>query len=402
MRKDYIQRPEYINKIRPFIDQEIIKILIGQRRVGKSYLLFQLIDEIEKSFPGAVIIYINKELYEFRELITWEDLIGYIHSYKQPNRKCFVFIDEVQDVPEFEKALRSLLAEGGYDLYCTGSNARLLSGELASLLGGRYIEIKVYSLSYLEFLQFHNLENNNDSFFLYLRFGGMPYLKHMKLEDDIVYEYLRNIYNTIILKDVVARFRVRNTVMMQNLAIFLAANTGSIVFAKRISDFLKSQRIDISTKVVIEYLNYLSSVFLVLAAKRHDITGRRIFEIGEKYYFEDTGLRNALVPYKQSDINKLLENLVYRHLLSLGYSVSIGVLGDKEIDFIAERHDEKLYIQVAYLIADDATRKREFGNLLLIKDNYPKYVISSDQMTGSNEQGIKHLNIREFLSASSW
>jgi predicted AAA+ superfamily ATPase len=402
MRKEYIPRPDYLNRILPYVDQEIIKILIGQRRVGKSYLMFQLMDEIARSFPEAEMIYINKELYEFRALITWEDLINHIHSLKKTDRKSFVFIDEVQDIPEFEKALRSLLAEGGYDLYCTGSNARLLSGELASLLSGRYIEIKVYSLSYLEFLQFHKLENNQDSFFLYLKFGGMPYLKHLKLEEEIAYEYLRNIYNTIILKDVVARFRVRNTVMMQNLAIFLAANTGSIVSAKRISDFLKSQRIDIAAKVVIEYLNYLSSVFLVMAAKRYDINGRRIFEIGEKYYFEDTGLRNALVPFKQSDINKLFENLVYRHLISLGYTVSIGVLGDKEIDFIAERHSEKIYLQVAYLIADESTRIREFGNLQLIKDNYPKYVISGDEMPGSNEQGIKHLNIREFLSTSSW
>lgn len=386
----------------PFADQEIIKILIGQRRVGKSYLMFQLMDEIGLSFPGSVILYINKELYEFRQLITWEDLINHIHSLRKPDRKCFVFIDEVQDIQEFEKALRSLLAEGGYDIYCTGSNARLLSGELASLLGGRYIEIKVYSLSYLEFLQFHKLDNNQDSFLLYLRFGGMPYLKHLKLEEEIVYEYLKNIYNTIILKDVVARFRVRNTVMMQNLAIFLAANTGSMVSAKRISDFLKSQRMDITTKVVIEYLNYLSGVFLVFPAKRYDITGRRIFEIGEKYYFEDTGIRNALVPYKQSDINRLFENLVYRHLIALGYSVTIGALDDKEIDFIAEKQGERCYIQVAYLIADESTRHREFGNLQLIKDNYPKYVITADEMPGSSEQGIKHLNIREFLSASSW
>jgi len=402
MQKPYIPRDTYINKIRPYIDKELIKVLVGQRRVGKSYLLFQLMDEIKKSNAGANIVYINKELYEFKDIITYEDLMAYLIPLKHAGEKCYLFIDEIQDITEFEKALRSLLAQGEYDIYCTGSNARILSGELATLLSGRYIEIKIYSLSYNEFIRFHSFENTPDSFNAYLKYGGLPYLANLELTDEIVYEYLRNIYNTIVLKDIVERYKIRNVSLLQNLTLFLADNLGSIVSAKRISEFLKSQRIDLSVKVIIEYLSYLCNVFFVSEVKRANIIGRKIFEIGEKYYFEDVGLRNALIPYKQADINKLFENLVYRHLLALGYTVTIGQLGTKEIDFVAEQYNQKIYVQVAYLITDEQTTKREFGNLLDINDNYPKYVVSSDTLSEGNYKGIKHLHIQDFLTKTDF
>ena len=402
MRKEYISRPDYVERIRPFIGKDIIKVLVGQRRVGKSYLLYQLMDEIEDLHPGAFIIYINKELYAFRDIITWKDLVEYVQKERGTKKYCYLFIDEIQEIEEFEKALRSLLVERIFDIYCTGSNARMLSGELATLLSGRYIEIKVHSLTYSEFLTFHHIENNADSFLKYVKYGGMPWLVQTGLNDEVVYEYLHNIFNTIILKDVVERYRVRNVTILRNLVFFLADNIGSIVSAKRISEYLKSQRIEISVKVVIEYLGHLSDVMLVTPVKRRDIMGRKIFEIGEKYYFNDIGLRNSLIPYQQADLNKLFENLVYTHLVTRGYSLAVGHSDGKEIDFVAERFGNKAYFQVAYMITDERTHNREFGNLLSIPDNWPKYVVSSDEMIGGSHEGIIHIHIRDFLTKTEF
>lgn len=398
MSKEYISRPDYIERIRPFIGKDIIKVLVGQRRVGKSFLLYQLMDEIQKQNPEASVIYINKEDYAFRDIHNWKDLYEYIKKERDKKKYIYLFIDEIQEIEEFEKALRTLLFEKDYDIYCTGSNATMLSGELATLLTGRYIEIKVHSLTYIEFLKFHRIEDNSDTFLKYVKYGGMPWLVKTGLNDEVVYEYLRNIFNTIILKDVVERYRLRNVTILRNLVLFLADNIGSIDSAKRISEYLKSQRIEISVKVVIEYLGHLSDVMLVQRVKRRDITGRKIFEIGEKYYFNDTGIRNSLIPYRQDDLNKLFENMVYTHLITRGYSVAVGQSENKEIDFVAEKHGNKAYFQVAYLIAEQKTHDREFGNLLAIKDNWPKYVISSDEMIGGSYEGVKHIHIREFLT----
>jgi predicted AAA+ superfamily ATPase len=397
MRKEYIPRPDYIERIKPYIRKDLIKVLVGQRRVGKSYLLYQLMDKIREQQPKSSIIYIDKEDYNFRDIRNWKDLYEYVAKERGDTDYCYLFIDEIQEIEEFEKAIRSLMADRVYDIYCTGSNARMLSGELATLLSGRYIEIKVHSLTFSEFLTFHHFDNDANSFLKYMKFGGMPWLVQTGLKEEVVYEYLHNIFNTIILKDVVERYHVRNVAILRNLVIFLADNIGSIVSAKRISEYLKSQRINISVKVVIEYLGHLSDVMLVAPVKRRDITGRKIFEIGEKYYFNDIGLRNSLIPYRQADINKLLENLVYAHLAALGYSVTVGHSEDKEIDFVAECHGSKSYFQVTYMLPDKRTHAREFGNLLAIQDNWPKYVISSDEFIGGSTEGIIHLHIRDFL-----
>jgi hypothetical protein len=397
MSKIYIPRPGYIEKINPFIGKDLIKVLTGQRRVGKSYLLFQLMDEIKKRDSDAIIIYINKEDYAFREILGWMDLYEYVSKERGSRKYCYLFIDEIQEIEEFERALRSLLAEGYYDIYCTGSNARMLSGELATLLAGRYIEMRVNSLSYVEFLTFHQIENNSDSFLKFIKYGGMPWLIKTGFDDETVSEYLLNLFNTIILKDVVERYRVRNVAILKSLILFIADNIGSMVSARRISEYLKSQRIDLSVRVIIEYLDYLSSVMLIASVKRGNIMGSKIFEIGEKYYFNDVGLRNSLIPYRQADLNKLFENIVFTHLTTCGYSVTVGQAGVKEIDFVAVRRSNKAYFQVAYMIPDKRTHDREFGNLLSIKDNWPKYVVSSDEMIGGSYQGIIHMHIRDFL-----
>jgi len=397
MTKKYITRQHYIDKIKPYIGKDIIKVITGQRRIGKSYLLFQIMDVVTASDPEAQIIYINKELYEFDFIDNYKALLAYIKDKVKGKKNCYVFIDEIQDIDQFEKALRSLSAEGGYDIYCTGSNAGLLSGDLASYLSGRYIEIKVFCLSYIEFLEFHKLQNNPEAFLKYIKYGGLPYLINLKLKDDIVYDYLKNIYNTILFKDVVKRHRIRNIAFLERLTIYLADNAGSLVSAKKISDFLKSQKTNISPNVVLNYLSHLESAFFILKVRRSDIAGKKIFEIGEKYYFEDLGLRHTIIGYQQADIGRILENLVFIHLKRSGYDITVGRIGGKEIDFACEKKGERLYVQVAYMITDQRIHDREFGNLLEIKDNFTKIVVSMDEMTGGKFKGIRHMNIRDFL-----
>lgn len=399
MIKSYIKRPKYLFKIAPFVDKDIIKVIVGQRRVGKSYLLFQIMDELlRKGVKKANIIYINKELFEFDKIKTYRDLLSFIKKAATNNQKHYLFIDEIQDIEQFEKALRHLNASGGYDIYCTGSNANLLSGELATYLSGRYVEIEIFSLSYPEFLQFHKLEKNSESLLQYIKYGGLPYLVNLKLNDEAVYGYLKNIYNTILLKDVVSRHKIRNVAFLERLVEYLGDNIGSLVSAKKISDFLKSQKTRISPNIVLDYLSFLSSAFLIFKTQRADVQGKKVFEINEKYYFEDLGIRNSIIAYKQTDINKILENLVFMHLKTSGYKITVGQLGKKEIDFIAEKAGERIYVQAAYLLSTDAVREREFGNLLLIDDNYPKFVISMDELTGKKYKGIEQLNILDFLS----
>lgn len=398
MIKTYIKRNLYLERIEPFIGKDLMKVIIGQRRVGKSYLLFQIMDQIQKKYKKkAPIIYINKELHEHENIQNHSDLIAHIKKKTVPGKKNYIFIDEIQDIQHFEKALRSLQAKGGYDIYITGSNANLLSGELATYLSGRYISFEVYSLSYKEFLLFHSLQESSETLFQYIRYGGLPYLINLKLDDQVAYEYLKNIYNTIIYKDVVSRFKIRNIHFLEKLIEYLADNVGSIVSGKRISDFLKSQKINIPPNVVLNYLSFLQSAFLIFRVPRSEIGGKKIFEINEKYYFEDMGLRHALIGYKQQDINKILENLVFMHLKIQGYKITVGQLPNGEIDFVCERAGQKIYIQVCYLISTEKVRAREFENLLKIQDNYRKIVVSMDEFAGGNEKGVEHMHIRGFL-----
>ena len=393
----YIERPLYIDRLKPFIGKSLIKVLVGQRRVGKSYLLMQLRYLIKKQSPDTQIIYINKEQHEFSEIKNSDDLFFYLKENVTENGKVALFIDEIQDIESFEIVLRDLVTRGNYDIYCTGSNANLLSGELATFLSGRYIEIKVFGLSYTEFLMFYNMQESVAAFKDYLKFGGLPFLINLDADIQIAYEYLTSIYNTILLKDVVARFKVRNVKFLENLVEFLADNMGSIVSSKKISDYLKSHKINISPQVVIDYLGYLETSFLVFKVKRTGIEGKKIFEIGEKYFFEDIGIRNAIVGYKASDVHEVLENVVYLHLRMAGYSVTVGQEGNKEIDFIAQKSGEKIYVQVAYLLNNEETINREYGNLLEISDNFPKYVVTMDELTEtSTYKGIKRMHVKDF------
>jgi predicted AAA+ superfamily ATPase len=377
----------------------MIKVITGQRRVGKSYILFQLIGEIKQQNPNANIIYINKELKPFETITDDNALYHYVNNQLQKDVQNYLFVDEIQDIQHFEKALRSLLAEDCCDIFCTGSNANLLSGELATFLGGRYMEFVVHSLSYSEFLHFFSLENTNDNLYKYIQVGGMPYIKVIGLNEQQIFEYLKNLYASILLKDVVARENIRNIHFLENLVEFLADNIGNLFSASNISKYLKSQYTTITPQSVLNYLKSLLNAFFIHKATRYDIKGMRIFEFGEKYYFEDIGLRNSIRGFdRRNDIGKVMENLVYLHLLQSGYKVFVGKLENEEIDFIAEKDGRKIYVQVAYLLIDKKTQDREFGNLLKIDDNHRKYVVTMDDYNvHSDYNGVEHVHLRNFL-----
>ena len=391
-------RPIYIEKVRNYMYRNIIKVFVGQRRVGKSVLLRQVSELIIKEKSNANVIFISKEDLAFEFIRNYQDLVNYSESKIQSDAENFLFIDEIQDIEDFEKALRHFQSKECWDIYITGSNSKLLSGELATFISGRYIEIKVSTLSFTEFIDFHNLSNDNETLQKYIRYGGLPFLINLDLTDAVVFDYLKNVYAAILYKDIIARHNIRNTGFLDKLILFLADNTGSVVSAKSINDFLKSQRISISHNNILDYLNYLCEAFFLYKAKRHDIKGKKILEFGEKYYFEDIGIRHAIGSYKSGDINKIMENLVFIHLKINEFDVTIGKLQDMEIDFVAEKTDKRIYVQVAFSIPDEKVKAREFGNLLLIKDNYRKIVVTLDEIQIENYEGVEHLHLRKFLS----
>ena len=392
-----VKRDLYLDRIIPFVDKNIIKVFTGQRRVGKSYMLFQIMQIIRDRAANAHIIYINKEDMRFDNIKTAVDLNEYVTENRAEYGKSYLFIDEIQEIEDFEKALRSLLLDPDIDIYCTGSNAQLLSSDIAGHLSGRSIEIPIYSLTYSEFLVFHNLEANSESLEQYMKYGGLPYLKHLPMNDTIIFEYLKNIYSTILFRDVVNRYSVRNTSFLEQLVYFLASNTGSLFSSKKISDFLISQQVNISPNQVQLYLQHLSNAYLIHQVKRYDVEGKRLFEFGEKYYFENMGIRNALWGYRLQDRGKIMENVVYNHLVANGYKTTIGIIGDNEIDFVAEKDGEKMYVQVALSLTEEKTIEREFGNLKKINDNYPKMVVTMDPFSGNTEEGIVTLSLMQFL-----
>jgi len=391
-------RELYLNRIKPFIKKDLIKVLTGQRRVGKSMILRLLTDEIKKTDGKANFIFIDKEDYEFDWIKSHSELNEFIRSKEKPGMN-FLFIDEVQEIEGFELVLRSFNKKKNFDIYITGSNAKVFSSELATILSGRQIVFQIGSLNFVEFCDFHSLDKNQEALLQFIKYGGLPYLIHLPDDEKIRFEYLKNIFSTIILRDVVSRHSVRDPRFLTDLLKFIADNTGSMFSATKISKYLKSQQINKNVALILNYLKYLEDAFFINAVERQDIHGKKQFKVGEKYYFEDLGLRNAIVGYKLSDISKIIENVVYLHLKSMGYSIKIGFSENKEIDFIAEKDNERIYVQVAYLLSEQSTIDREFGNLLEIKDNYPKYVVSFDAFSTKNTfEGITHFTLLEFLA----
>ena len=393
-------RDIYIERIKPFMRTNTVKVMIGHRRVGKSFIFFQLIELIKSEETNPNIIYINKEDLDFEFIVNYRDLYDYIKEHLVEGRKNYIFVDEIQEIENFHLAIRSLALDDNNDIYITGSNSEIFSSDLANELGGRYVEFRIYSLSYLEFLQFHKLPNDDESLEKYMRFGGLPYLINLPLEERIVMEYINSIYSTIVLRDVIRRKKIRNTIFLEQLIRFLANNVGSLFSAKSISDFLKSQKVNIASNQVSEYADALSDAFIVHRLGRYDIAGKRLFERGEKYFFENMGIRNMIAGYKPQDKAKRLENLVCNHLIVCGYDVKVGSISTEEIDFVCTRNGETLYVQVAVELSRTETIEREFGNLLKIKDNYPKIVVSAERSFENSFEGVEHVYIKDFLSSN--
>lgn len=373
-------------------------MLTGQRRVGKSYVLKSLESELRENDPGANFININLEDFAFSHITDALSLHNEIYSRISPEGKNYIFIDEIQEVEGFEKVIRSLNLDPHNDIYVTESNSSMLSSEIASRLAGRSVEIKVHPLSYTEFLDFHKFDDSDESLNTFLRYEGMPYLRNLP-DTSTWNEYLSGVVDALIYRDVVSRYSIRNNDILQRLMLYIADNIGQIFTAKSISDYLKFQRISNSINSIQNYVEYICDAYLINKVRRWDIVGKTFFEIGEKYYFEDLGLRNSIIGYRPMDIGRLLENAVYNQLIYNGYEVKIGILTKgREIDFIAERNGERIYIQVALSIQDESTAKREFGNLADIPDNYRKMIVTLRDSAPNSYNGINMLSLREFLT----
>lgn len=398
---EIIIRKTYLNHIISHLNRGMMIILVGQRRVGKSFMLRQVRQWLHENSPNANIVYINKELHEFSHLTSANELYDYVDPYFADGSDNYLMIDEVQDIEGYEDALRSLHAEERCQIIATGSNAYIFSSELSTRLAGRYIEIPIYSLNYLEFLEFHGLNDSDESLNDYLRVGGLPGLRMYDIKEEItVRDYLQGVYNTIMMRDIVTREKIRNVQFIENLARFIADNDGKLISTNSIVKFMKSQGEKISEEITSAYISYLRKALLINQVVRYDIHGKKLFEMIFKYYFADHGLRNYLSGFDmRGSIEKIMENTIYLHLLTQGYNVNVGILRAGEVDFVATKVDKTIYVQVTYLLSSEETIAREFGNLVAIKDNYPKYVVSMDPVSGgfSEYPGIHHVHLREFL-----
>lgn len=394
-------RPQYIEKIAGLINRGMMLILVGQRRVGKSKVLELFKDWLSENRPEANVIYINKELQEFRDIVTAEHLYDYVIQRLPEGGENYLLIDEVQDIENYENALRSFHAENRCQVIATGSNAYIFSSELGTRLSGRYIEIKIYNLSYLEFLRFNGMEDSDEALMHYLGMGGLPGLCVFKPEEKSqISDYFEGVYNTILVKDIVSREKVRNVAQLENIIRFVADNIGKPLSIANIVRYMTSKGEKISGETVSCYLKYLNDAFLAIPVRRFDIHGKVLLESNNKHYFSDHGIRNYLCGADiRGSIEKIMENVVWNHLRRQGFEVTVGLLRAGEIDFVATKADKRIYVQVTYLLASEETVQREFGNLAAIKDNYPKFVVSMDPMGGGfcEYPGIRHVRLRDFL-----
>lgn len=398
-----IKRTTYLDKIRPFIGKPVIKVLTGIRRCGKSTLMLQIIEELQQEgIKPEQVIYINKELFEFDEIRDYKSLHNFVSARSKSTKvKYYLFVDEVQEIDGWEKAINSFLAQKKYDIYVTGSNASLWSSELATLLSGRYVEFKMYTLTFPEFKQLASenkkLPVERDEFNSFIKFGGFPGIHLLDWDENAIRQYLQSVYSTILLKDVVVRYNIRDAALLEKIVSYLADNCGNITSSKNISDFLKSQRWKVSVDTVQNYIHYCVSALLVEKVRRFDLRGKRILEILEKYYVGDIGLRYAIIGYPPNAVSGQLENIVLLDLLANGYQVFIGKRYDKEIDFIAQKGNEKLYLQVCTTLNDSKVVDREYGSLEVVDDHFPKYVLSLDKGFETSRKGIRWMNIQDFL-----
>lgn len=398
-----IERPIYLNRIIRQLNRDMMLVLVGQRRVGKSFMLKSVAEWLYRNKPEANVLFIDKDFSSFDFVKTADDLYSLAVEKLPEGKENYLLIDEVQDIEGYETALRSLYAEDRCQIIVTGSNAYMFSSEIATKFSGRYIEIPIRSLGYGEFLIFHNIPDSHESLLNYLRFGGMPGLANYHFDEVAeIKAYLQGVYNTVVLKDIVAREQIRNFKFLENLIYFLADNSGQLVSVNSIAKYLKSQGSKVTNDIVSKYIKSICNALIVDSLSRYDIHGKRIFELIEKYYFSDHGIRNCIVnemPNVFGSIEKILENVVRHHLLIQNFDVYVGVLPAGEIDFVAKKGEQVVYFQVAYKLSGTDTIRREFGNLQAIGDDYPKYVVTMEDITGPLKEypGINHVHLRDFL-----
>ena len=398
------KRELYIEKIKPFIDKDIIKVLTGIRRSGKSVMLKLIMEELKQNgIDEKQFININFENLINRELTTADKLHKYIlKKASEIKKKCYIFLDEIQEVKDWEKCINSLRVneEYNFDIYITGSNAKLLSGELSTYLAGRYVEFVIYPFSFKEFLDtLKSIQQSisiREAFQKYIKFGGMPFLYNLAFEEEPSLQYLNDIYLSIILKDITQRNKIRDIDLLERVINYLIMNVGNNFSATSISKFFKSENRKVSVETILNYIKAAEEAFLIYKVSRDDLIGKKILNVNEKYYIADHGIREAILESNQRDINQIFENIIYLELLRKGYNVRVGKINNLEIDFVCTKGNEKNYIQVAYLLASSETIEREFSSLEKINDNYPKYVISMDEFDMSRN-GIIHINIIDFL-----
>lgn len=402
-----IHRNRYMGKIKPFINTDLIKVLTGIRRSGKSVMLELIKQELfqQKVDQKQIFHYNFEELKNAKlceYLVLYEDIVEKIKHLK---KRAYLFLDEIQEVDGWEKCINSLRVEYDCDIYITGSNSNLLSGELATYLAGRYIEFVIYPFSFEEFLESYGLYQSQvspkEAFMKYLVFGGMPYLTNLRYEKTPCFQYLQDIYSSVVLKDIISVNTIRDIDLLQRILNYIIANIGSVFSANSISKYFKSEKRKVAPETILNYIRYCQSACLIYRAQREDLQGKKILEINEKYYMADHGLREAVYGNNERDINQILENIVYLEALRRGYNVNVGKYQDKEIDFVCEKQGEKIYIQVSYVLASEETIEREFGVYSFISDHYKKYVVSLDEINRSRE-GIMHRNIVEFLLLETW
>lgn len=402
-----IYRPMYVDKIMAYVDTPFVKVLTGVRRCGKSTILRMIMEKLksERNIPKERIVSCCYDSMEYEDM-TAKQMYAQLKEQLSPENKTYLFLDEVQEIKGWERVVNSLVSNFDVDLYVTGSNSRMMSSEISTYLTGRYIAFRIFTLSFSEYLMFKEnydkVDTPKSEFANYVRLGGFPATHLQKYSQDEVYTIVRDIYNSTIFSDIVKRSQIRKIDQLERVVRYTFNNVGNTFSAKSISDYLKSERRALDNETVYSYLEKLEKAYLLHRCSRYDLQGKEILKTQEKFYLADNALRYSVLGYNSESVAASLENIVYLELCRRGYAVYIGKTNDGEIDFVATRQNEKLYVQVTQEINTERTAKREYNRLLEIHDNYPKYVLRADEFAGGNYEGIKTMHIADFLLSSEY
>ena len=402
-----IYRPLYVDRIMPYADTPFVKILTGVRRCGKSTILKMIMEKLkaERKIPAERIISCRYDSMEYEDM-TAKQMYAQLKERLSPDGKTYLFLDEIQEIRGWEKVVNSLASDFDVDIYVTGSNSRMMSSEISTYLTGRYVSFRIFTLSFDEYLKFRSrftsVKDPKAELVNYVRLGGFPATHLQELSPDEIDTIVRDIYHSTIFSDIVKRNKIRKIDQLERVVKYTFSNVGNTFSAKSISDYLKSEHRSIDNETVYSYLEKLEKAYLLHRCSRYDLQGKEILKTQEKFYLADTALRYSVLGYNADSVASSLENIVYLELCRRGYTVNVGKTSDGEIDFVAVRQNDKIYVQVTQEIRSEKTEKREYNRLLEIHDNYPKYVLTTDEFAGGNYEGIKTLHIADFLLSSEY